>query len=231
MGIFIAALTATACATLIYGLLLARLAGRSHWRPMITGFLVALPLQPLAFYAVRVPLNVELNELLGAGLALTVVSAFYAPLTEEPAKWLVLLVPFVRRSLTRESAVPLALATGLGFGVGEIWMLAGNMMRTPDIGVLPFYQFGGFFIERVLVCFIHGAFVVYAFQRLAEGRSFLVGALVGVTLHFLLNAPVFLASLDLFGIGREAWQQLILIWIGVFSVALVVLVLRLWRTR
>lgn len=228
MGPFIAASITTVFAIVFYGLLLARLAGRESWRLMIMGFLIALPLQPLVFYAVRVPLGVGLHELLGAGLALTIASAFYAPLTEEPAKWLTLLVPTLRRGLTTENAVALALAVGLGFGVGEIWMLAGNLMRTADIA-LPFYSFGGFFVERTLVCFIHGAFIAYAFKRLAEGRSFLVGALVGVALHFLLNAPVFLAAFDLFGIGHAAWQQLLAVWIGVLSIALAALVVYLWR--
>lgn len=67
---------------MLYGLPLARLAGRKNWRLMISGFRIVLPLQPLTFYS---------------GLALTIVSALYAPLTEELAKWLTLLVPAIRR--------------------------------------------------------------------------------------------------------------------------------------
>jgi RsiW-degrading membrane proteinase PrsW (M82 family) len=229
LGLFIAASITTAFATVFYGLLLARLAGRKNWRLLILGFLIALPLQPLTFYAVRMPLNVGLYELLGSGLALTIVSVLYAPLTEEPAKWLTLLVPAIRRGLTKENAVALALAVGLGFGVGEIWLLAANLMHAGDNAQIPFYKFGGFFVERTLVCFIHGAFIAYAFKRLAEGRSFLLGGLVGVALHFLLNAPVFLAAFDLFDIGRGAWQQVLMIWIAGFSIALVAFVVCLWR--
>ena len=231
MGLLITAAITTILATAFYGLLIARLGGRDNWRLLCIAFLVALPLQPLAFYAVRAPLSVAFEALLGAGSALTIVSAFYAPLTEEPAKWLTLLVPAIRRRLTPANAVALALAVGLGFGVGEIWMLAGNLVHSPEIAALPFYRFGGFFAERFVVCFIHGAFIAYAFLRLAQGRSFLVGGLLGIALHFLLNFPVFVATFDTFEIGHVAWQQLLSIWVAGFAVAMALMTARMYAHR
>lgn len=231
MGLLIIAAITTVVATAFYGVLIARLGGRDNWRLLCIAFLVALPLQPLAFYAVRVPLNVGFETLLGAGSALTLVSAFYAPLTEEPAKWLTLLVPAIRRRLTPDNAIVVALAVGLGFGVGEIWMLAGNLVHSPDIAALPFYRFGGFFAERFLVCFMHGAFVAYAFLLLARGRSFLPGGLLGITLHFLLNFPVFVAAFDTFGIGHAGWQQLLSIWVAGFALAMALMVARMYAHR
>jgi hypothetical protein len=147
--------------------------------------------------------------LLGSGVQ--VVPTFYAPLTEEPAKWLVLLVPLVRRALTPRTAVPLALATGVGFGLGEIWFLTDQIVKLPGYAEIPFYMFTGFFYERLIVVFLHGAFVMFAFARLADGRSFLVGGLIGMALHYLLNLPIFLAAVGMFGIPAEKWQLIIVL--------------------
>lgn len=231
MGLLITAAITTILATAFYGLLIARLGGRDNWRLLCIAFLVALPLQPLAFYAVRAPLSVGFEALLGAGSALTIVSAFYAPLTEEPAKWLTLLVPAIRRRLTPQNAVVTALAVGLGFGLGEIWMLAANLVHLPEVAALPFYRFGGFFAERFAVCLMHGAFIAYAFVRLAQGRSFLIGGLFGITLHFLLNLPVFVAAFHAFGIGPAAWHQLLTIWVAGFAVAMALTVARMYAHR
>ena len=127
-------------------------------------------------------------------LSLTTLALFYAPLTEEPAKWLVLLLPFVRRGLDAESAIPLALAIGVGFGIGELWFIAQQVARVPEYAAVPFYMFTGFLGERFAVCFLHGAFIAYAVRQLAERRSFLLGGLVGIGLHFATNFPIFLIS-------------------------------------
>ena len=84
----------------------------------------------------------------------------------------------------------------LGFGIGEIWFLAHALIKSPSYPDLPFWMFGGFMIERLAVCFLHGAFLVPPFYALAAGRSFLLGGLAGMVLHFLLNFPIYLASIN-----------------------------------
>jgi hypothetical protein len=229
MGIYIAAAITTVAVVVGYGALIARLGRREDWHPLLLAFLVMLPLQPLAFYFVRLPIQAGLTAALGSGVLLAAASTFYAPLTEEPAKWLVLLLPPVRRVLAPNNAVLLALATGLGFGVGEIWFIADQVARSPGIAGLPFYYFGGFFIERAIVCFLHGAFVAFAFMRFAEHRSFLAGGVIGVALHFTVNLPIFLAAIDLFGLGQDIWTLLNLGWIMAFVIGLAVAVGQLWR--
>ena len=86
-------------------------------------------------------------------------------------------------------------------------------------------------VERAMVCFLHGAFVAFAFKRLAEHRSFFLGGLIGVALHFMLNLPTFLAASDLFGLGRQTWSALAASWIAIFVICLAVAVMRLGRQR
>lgn len=221
MGIFIAAAITTLVAVAFYGYLIVRLSGPDSRRALLTAALVALPLQPLVFYLVRAPLDVAMRRVLGSSDLYHAITTLYAPLTEEPAKWLPLAIPIVWRALKPQNAVPLALAIGLGFGVGEIWFLAEQVARVPQYQALPFWMFGGFFVERLYVTFLHGGFVAFVVSRLANGRSFLPGALAGMALHYLVNLPIFLASINAFGLPGQTWTtiaslfpMLVVIWLG-----------------
>jgi hypothetical protein len=213
VGLFIAAAITTALALCGFALLLQR--GHDR-RAMLLAAAIALPLQALAFYAVRLPIDGLLRTSFGLAGFVTIVSLFYAPLTEEPAKWLTALAPKVRDAI-RHDPIFLALAAGAGFGVGEIWFLAHALIASPQYPDLPFWMFGGFVIERLEVCFLHGALLIPPFYALATGRSFLLGGLVGMAGHFLLNFPIYLASINSFGLG-EAWKPLLLLWTLLFVV-------------
>jgi len=209
VGLLIAAGITTALALGGFAMLLRR---ARDWRPLMLAFVIALPLQPLVFYAVRLPIDGMLRTTFGIASWVTIASLFYAPLIEEPAKWLTAALPAVRRAIIADP-IPLALAAGLGFGIGEIWFLANALVKAPNYPDLPFTQFSGFMIERLSVCFLHGAFLVPPFYRLARGGSFLVGGLCGMVLHFLLNFPIYLAQIDAFGWGARAWAMALVSWI------------------
>ena len=222
MGLIIAAAVTTALALAGLVVLLVR---APDWRPAALAFALALPLQPLALHLVRLPIDDALKSIFGASTFVVIVSLFYAPLTEEPAKWLVTAVPAVRRGIGLQP-VTMALAVGLGFAIGEIWMLAHSFLALPALATLPAWMFSGFVLERLEVCFLHGAFVAPAFVNLARGRSFWLGGLVGMVLHFLLNFPIYLKQIDLFGLG-ENWIPVLLLWVLAMVVLCAVIVSRL----
>jgi len=214
MGLIIVAAFTTAIALAAFALLLFRAGNR---RAAALAFVVALPLQPLALIFVRAPIDHVLKLAFGVPTWLVILSLFYAPLTEEPAKWLAALLPAVRRAIMTEP-VAMAFAVGLGFGIGEIWLLAYSFLQLPGIASLPASNFSPLVIERLEVCFLHGAFVALPFACLARGRPFILGGLGGMLLHFLLNFPIFLKQTDAFGIGEEAWVSLLLLWMIVFII-------------
>ncbi len=221
MGIIIAAGITTVVVVALYGYLIWRLSLGSDRPALLMTALITLPLQPLAFYLLRVPLDGRLRGALGTGSLYLILTTFYAPLTEEPAKWLALAVPPVRRLLRPDNVVPVTMAIGLGFGIGEIWFLAEQLTRVPEYAALPFWMFSGFLIERSYVCFLHGGFVLFLVHRLAHGRPLWPGALAGMALHYLVNLPIFLAGIGAFGLPQEAWitiasflPLLIVVWIG-----------------
>lgn len=206
MGIIIASAITTLVVVLFYGYVVRRLSEPLHRRALLVAALAALPLQPMVFYAVRVPLDIVLASILGRSYPYFALTTFYAPLTEEPAKWLVLLIPLVWRALSPRNAPALSLAVGLGFGVGEIWFLTHQLIRLDTIAAMPFWMFTGFLFERFVVVFLHGAFVALFFQALAERRNPVPAALTGMALHYLLNFPLFLASVGALGLSIETWQ-------------------------
>lgn len=227
MGLLIAAVITTVLAILTVGAMIRRTSQRSDRSVLLLAFFFALPLQPLAFYFIRLPLHELLSGWLGAGAVLTAITLFYAPLTEEPAKWFALGVPSVRKAITRENAVAIALAVGLGFGVGELWFIAERLSRAPQFASLPFYYFGGFLTERLMVCFLHGAMIAWFFKRFAEGRSLWPAALLGIALHFALNFPIYFSQINLFRLGPQIWGQLLVLYIVTFTIAMFLFVNRL----
>ena len=93
------------------------------------------------FYLVRLPLN---NWLVGSiGLTSSLyewMTLFYAPLTEEPAKLIPLLAPFIFLDIRKENFVRYALVIGLGLGIGEIWFLAERIANNPSFASFSFWQ-------------------------------------------------------------------------------------------
>jgi hypothetical protein len=229
MGLVVAAAITTGLALLAIGTVTWCLARPSDRRMLGLAFLIALPLQPLALYLVRLPLDGAVRAALGLGRTSAMVALLYAPLTEEPAKWLALAVPAVRRALAPANAVPLALAIGLGFGIGEIWFLTHALVASPGYPDLPFWMFYGFVIERLEVCLLHGVFVALPIVRLARGKSFWPGALAGMALHFMLNFPVYLAQVDVFGVGAAAWSSMLRAWVAAWAVGGAIMLWRLHR--
>ena len=224
MGLIVAAAFTTALA--LCGLI-PLLRKPDNRRAALLAFLVALPLQPLAYFFVRAPVDGALKAAFGVQAWMAVLAMFYAPLTEEPAKWLTATIPAVHRAI-QSQPVRIALATGLGFGIGEIGFVTFVFMAQGNVPSAPPWAFWGLLIERLEVCFLHGAFVALPFVQLARGRSFLLGGLAGMTLHFLLNCPIFLARLDVFGLGT-AWMPVLLLWVMGFVVLGAVMTFRLAR--
>ena len=213
MGIYIAAALASVMAMALWGGVALRVSNRAHLPVLVSAFVLMLPMQPLAFYAVRLPLLGNVQAALGTGIATLIVLMLAAPLTEEPAKWIVLTLRSVRRAIQSGSAIGLAIAAGLGFGVGEIWFLADRIAKVPALQATPFYEFWGFMLERAEVCFLHGMFLMPLFYALSRGRSVVIGALIGILMHLVVNLPALAIQMDVFGLGRQFWALASTVWL------------------
>ena len=224
-GIFIAAAVTTLLSLALIGGVLFLLSPSTERKRLALVVALQLPMCALAFFLVRLPVKQAIEMVVDpAAPAYVVASTLYAPLTEEPAKLWLLLLPWFRRMLTRQSAPRLGIATGLGFGIGEMWFIAGLVAQDPRIAALPWHELGGFINERLMVCFMHGVFTTTVLRAIPLGpvRGCL-GFIGAVALHFFGNLPISLAAIDAGGLGRQKWQLVLVLWVQGFFAATAIL--------
>lgn len=210
-GLYVMAIISAALTAAVIGGLLLLAAPRDYRRILVLLVLLELPMSAVFFYLIRQPIDLGVRSL---GLDRDLygfVTTFYAPITEEPAKLLPLLLPFFFRRVSRDNAVGTGLALGLGFGLGEIALLAWLINHNPQVAALPWFAFTGFLVERLLVCFLHGAFTAIAVWLWCRGARW--GILIAMALHYLLNFPIYFSSVMPLGLDRATWISLSLIWV------------------
>ena len=225
----VAAWIVTALAAVLIGWPLWVAAPRSDRRRLLALAVCMLPMNALALHGIRQPLDAWIGPALADWPVVRAwVGAWYAPLTEEPAKLWPFLLPWFARVADRGRVTRDALAVGLGFGIGEAWNVAGLLARyRPEIGALPWHALGGFMGERLVVCLLHAAFTAAALHlwrvRAAPAR----GWAAAILLHFVGNAPLTLAALGAFGMGRGGWAPWLSVWVLGFAAAMGVLLARI----
>jgi hypothetical protein len=207
-GIHIAAALLTVFILSTFGLKIAKGTQNADTKALGLAALIALPLQPLTYYLVRVPLDAWLSAHLDhSGLAYSAATTLYAPLTEEAAKLLPLLMPLILNDIRPQNFIRYAFAIGVAFAIGEVWFVADKIADVPKFAALPFYEFGGFATERLMTCLFHSAFVAITLWRLRNLPA--LGFLGAVALHWLGNFPVFLMKWNVGGLGQNTWSILI----------------------
>ena len=222
LGIYFAAILATGIAAGCFGTVIHRMRLPADERLVWLAALIALPLQPLTFYCVRVPLDQWLISYLGStSTTYAWLKTLYAPLTEEPAKLVPLLIPAIFRDIRKENFVRYALAIGVAFAIGEMWFVAECITRVPDLAAMPYYQFAGYMCERLMTCVFHSAFLSVALWRLRYG--FVPGFAGAVLLHWLGNISVFLMVWDVGGLGMTFWKTFICVFLPIYLIAAVIL--------
>lgn len=167
--------------------------------------LLMLPMNAIAYHFVRMPLDNFLVTIVQNLNVLTILRALYAPLTEEPAKLFILTIPYFLKRIREYDLVKIALAIGLGFGIGEAWNLAALISKSPVIAKYPWYQFTGFIGERWMVCIWHAAFTSTALYFIIKKKNVIFGLLCAFSLHFIGNFPIFLSAWNVFNLGSIKW--------------------------
>jgi hypothetical protein len=239
--IYVMAAVTSAVALAVFGGMLWQLSPADRRRRFVFGLLLlGLCMSPLAFFAVRKPLLMKpLESLLaqpawqagGRSILRDLIRLSFAPLTEEPAKltpWLLLLAAGCPLLPTRPMVAPLALSLGLGFALGEIWLVASFVAQAnnPKLAALPWHAFGGFLSERLMTCVMHALFALPTIALARRGwKGAAAGLVLGMLLHGIGNAPIVLMHREAFGWKTETWQLLIQLWlVGLTLVGLLMLI-------
>ena len=221
-NIYIMAIITTALSLGILGSIIFARADRKDRLLLAVAIIAQLPMCALAFYLVRMPVDGLLRNWLGGSSGTYgFLTTFYAPLTEEPAKLLPLLIPWFLRGIEEKNRVRVAMALGLGFGIGEMWVVAHWISASPEFSGLPWYMFTGYLGERFMVCIMHGAFTAMALHRLHRG--FVIGVLGAMFLHYIGNFPIYLGGINLWGLGEANWTTIVSLWIMLYFFAMMAL--------
>lgn len=171
-----------------------------------------------AFYLLRLPLDQAVKSLVSYDpIRYRWIASLYAPLTEEPAKWLVLLPLFMAGRIKPENKGAWAICLGFGFAIGEIVFLAQQVASDPMSAGLPWFYFNGFIMERLMVSLIHSALFLVAIEAIISRKFWLI--LLAPLFHWLVNMPIFLSIQFPFNDGGFLWSQIIWTWLTLFLVA------------
>jgi hypothetical protein len=217
-----AALLTALLALATFGTLLAFLSRQEGLALPALCLVATLPMSWLMFHGLRLPLDAWLKLHLGKSELLWWLQMAYAPLTEEPAKLWPLLLPPVRRAITAQNLGRFALALGLGFAIGEIFMIAGLVIaHQPKVAALPWYQLGGFITERLMTCVIHPAMTALALVGWRRGPGFLSGLLAAMAAHFLVNFPIGAVQRGWLGSKKVFLQAFLSVWVLLCAAAAV----------
>ncbi len=116
--------------------------------------------------------------------------------------------------INHQSKAALAACLGVGFGIGEIIFLARVYALESQALSLPWYMFGGFVGERLMVCCIHSALMLIMADALCDKKLWRV--LLAPFLHWSLNLPVFLSHWYPIEATGMVWQQILWVWEIIF---------------
>lgn len=229
-GIYIAHVISTSLVLGVWGTLILRRAEKRDWALFILLFILQLPMSALTYYIVRVPLDAWYAELLGKGSKLYIIAkSFEAPLTEEPAKLLPLLLPFIFYRIKKENALLAGMALGLGFGVGEIWTLVYLFAQKKSIFLsYPWYMFWGGIQERFIASFTHAIMTGLAVYGIAQGlKKAVAGIGTAMMIHYFLNFPILLPAMGLIPRSLKGiWLNIV----AIYSVILFLILLNvIWK--
>lgn len=192
----------TVVAALLWGWFL-RLGGRANrYLPLIV---VGLFSSAIVNVFVKGPIGLLVTNVAGVGRALTAwtpvwvlaIALVTAPITEEAIKVAPLLARRVRALILDDrDALWVAMALGISFGLGEVVWVGVQIAANSTYAAIPWYAFGGFVTERLVVCFGHGVMAAMTVSTLRSPTRRWRGFVGAVAMHTVANLGAFLAMLD-----------------------------------
>jgi len=228
-SIYLAAIITSILAVIIIGTIISRILKKSFFflLPLSIFF---LPASYIAFTFIRVPINKLIisyfkipQDVISWPLWYSLLALLYAPVIEELVKLFPLVLPWFRRRVSTRNKVPLGMIIGLGFGVGELWLVAFWLSKTT--AAYHWYQFWGYMLERLISCFSHGVFTVVALRGL--GNKFIKYIIYAIGLHALSNLPIVMSQLRIIKLSQMVFQNIMSLYLLIFTVGLVFILVSL----
>jgi hypothetical protein len=209
-GLVILAIMATLISATVIAVVLRRVERSAILSLSLVAIVLAI-LHPLVFTWIRLPFDGVLRGWVD-GPVYHALCVLYAPLTEEPAKLWVLLLPLMAR-VARTHPTTVAVVIGFGFGTGELWLIASRLSSHTELAGIPWYQLMPFLGERLLACVIHAGLASAAMMMWSRGHGLLVAIGCAMVLHLLVNLPIYLLGPHVFALGATANAIVLTVWI------------------
>lgn len=223
-SIYIAALITTIFSIFIAGIIALKISKRKL-RYLLNLGLISLPGSYIAFNFVRTPIDNVVRLVFNISPLLKSLPLWYyfivlsyAPIIEELMKLTPLTIPFFRKNITKDNRIAAGMIIGLGFGIGEMWLIAIWLSRDASIISYHWYQLGGYIFERIVSCFSHGVFTVVAIRGL--GNKFIKYIIYAMGLHTLSNLPIILFNAGFIRLDKITFQNVMSIYLLVFVLGL-----------
>lgn len=195
---------------------------RSSWPLILVIGVVSLFEFHIAFAFIRIPLDEFLrrmavpNPVASIPIWYLIVSFLYGPVIEEVVKWAPATLPALQKRINIDNRLAVGIAAGLGFGIGEIWYLAGQIAHVPSLSGYQWYQYGGFFYERLFACLFHATFTALAIRGFPSRKTqYLLSA---VMLHALANLPILLLGSGVIKLSQNLSSLILLGYLPVFGI-------------
>ena len=224
---FIAAAAATFAVLFFYFSYILRIGDKKDYSRLLVSVLLTLPLAPLAYYGLILPLdNVILTIFSRESGLYKFVNIGYGPIIKESIKLVPLMLPFLNRRISSKNFVAFGMALGLGFGIGEIWLTAFQTSYIPNNLMLPIgYLLLGFIAEKLMFCFLHGAFtsLVLSYWK----RRWGIGLSKAIGLHLLAVLPLYLSQMNILGINPRAWRTILPLYLVFFFICMIFMLIYL----
>ncbi|MDD3375571.1 MAG: hypothetical protein PHY73_07625 [Candidatus Omnitrophica bacterium] len=232
-NVYIAAIFTTAIAlAVIGGFIAALLKGRTKTAVWLG--LISLPEFVIVFYLIRVPVDKLLQFIFAVPasggaipFAYSLISFFYAPVTEELIKISPFLIPFFRQQLKTTNKIAVGMTIGLGFGISEMWTIAFWLSHNALISRLHWHQLGGYIEERFVACLLHGMFTIIAIQGI--NKKLLKYVLYTMGLHALVNLPIFLFGIGVFQADKNTAAHVLFLYPILSAITLGILLVKRYK--
>jgi DNA-directed RNA polymerase subunit RPC12/RpoP len=222
---FIAAAAATFAVLFFYFSYILRIGDKKDYSRLLAAVLLTLPLSAIAYYGLHLPLDNVIGAVFSRESVLyRFIKMGYGPVINETVKLAPLLLPFIHRRILPKNFVAFGMALGLGFGIGEIWLTAFQTSHIPANFFLPFgYVLFGFLAERLMFCFLHGAFTSLVLFRWK--RRWGIGLVKAIGLHLLAVLPLHLSQMNILGISPRAWRSILPLYLVFFFICMILMLI------
>jgi len=224
---FTAAAAATFAVLFFYFSYILRIGDKKDYSRLLAAVLLTLPLSPFAYYGLHLPLDNMIRVVISSESSVyKFVKIGYGPIIKESIKLVPLFLPLIRRRISSKNFVAFGMALGLGFGIGEIWLIAFQTNHVLANFMLPFgYVLLGFIAERLMFCFLHGAFTSLVLFHWSRRWAIGLGKAIG--LHILAVLPLHLSQMNILDISPRAWRSILPMYLVFFFICMIFMLIYL----